>query len=87
MNRSVSIGGPILLLVIGAIMYFALEESEAGGFDLPTVGLILGAGGLVWLLISLFLGTRNEGAAASSVTRTTDNAGNTRVTERESNVE
>lgn len=87
MNRSVSIGGPIALMVIGAVMYFALQPSEAGGFDLRTLGVILGAGGLVWLLISLFLGTRKEETSVGTVTKTADSAGNVQTTEQESNVE
>ncbi len=47
-----TIGGSIALLVLGAILYFAVEMDVAG-IDLDVVGVILMIGGLVGLVIGL----------------------------------
>lgn len=60
MNRQVSIGGPIALVVFGAIMYFALNAAIPG-FEMKTIGMILMAAGAVWLVVGLILGTRSRG--------------------------
>jgi Domain of unknown function (DUF6458) len=47
-----SIGVSIFLLVVGAILTFAVNVSTSG-FNVTTVGLILMAGGALGLLLSL----------------------------------
>jgi predicted membrane channel-forming protein YqfA (hemolysin III family) len=49
---TVGIGFSIFLLVVGAILTFALEV-EASGFNLNTVGIILMVGGLLGLVASM----------------------------------
>jgi hypothetical protein len=47
-----SIGISIFLLVVGAILTFAVNVSTSG-FDINTVGIILMAAGILGLLLSL----------------------------------
>ena len=47
------IGFSIFLLVIGAILTFAVDVSTSG-FNLNTVGVILMVAGVICLLLSLF---------------------------------
>jgi Zn-dependent protease with chaperone function len=49
-----SIGISIFLLVVGAILTFAVNVSTSG-FDINTVGIILMAAGILGLLLSLLL--------------------------------
>lgn len=55
MNRRVSVGGPIALIVLGLILAFAVSD-RISGVDLGTLGLILTLGGVVWLVIALIQG-------------------------------
>jgi predicted membrane channel-forming protein YqfA (hemolysin III family) len=48
-----SIGVSIFLLIVGAILTFALKVSAASGFNIHTVGIILMLAGLLGLLLSL----------------------------------
>jgi hypothetical protein len=50
----VTIGGSIALIIIGAILRFAISW-EPNGINLPLVGLILLIAGIVGLIISLAL--------------------------------
>ncbi|HYT25147.1 MAG TPA: DUF6458 family protein [Actinomycetota bacterium] len=49
-----SLGASIFLIVIGAILAFAVHVSTSG-FDVNTVGVILMAAGLVGLVLTLVL--------------------------------
>ena len=49
-----SIGTGVALVVIGAILYFAVHVSVAG-IDIPLVGLILMAAGAIVFVIGLIL--------------------------------
>lgn len=49
-----SIGSSIFLIVVGAILYFAVETSLAG-VDIDVVGIILMVAGAVGLVIGLVL--------------------------------
>jgi hypothetical protein len=52
----VGIGISLFLLVVGAILTFAVEVDAGSGFNLNTVGIILMVGGLLGLVVSaLFL--------------------------------
>lgn len=60
----VSIGGPIFLLVVGAILKFAVTATFAG-IDVQVVGVILMVAGAAWLAISLvMLASRGGGGPA-----------------------
>jgi hypothetical protein len=48
------IGGSILLIVIGAILAFALDNHDLGPINLDVVGWILMAAGLVGLILTLY---------------------------------
>ena len=47
------IGGSIFLIVVGAILRWAVADS-LDGVDLPLVGLILMVGGAIGLVVSMF---------------------------------
>ena len=49
-----TIGGSIALIIVGAILKFAVSW-QPNGIDLPLVGLILLIAGIVGLIISLAL--------------------------------
>ncbi len=70
------IGSSIALIVIGAILAFAVSD-VLEGVDLTIVGYILMAGGLVGLILSLVLSTRR-----SRSTTTIQQSGPGGVTER-----
>lgn len=54
------IGGSIVLLALGAILSFAVQDSISG-VDLVVIGYILMAAGALGILLSLFLNAqRNE---------------------------
>ncbi|MFF0308074.1 DUF6458 family protein [Streptosporangium sp. NPDC004379] len=48
-----TIAGGIILIMLGAILTWAVEFDIAG-FDINVVGVILMLGGLVWLLFALY---------------------------------
>ena len=48
-----SIGASIFLLVVGAILTFAVDVKNTGGINLDTVWIILMVAGVVGLLLSL----------------------------------
>ena len=54
-----TIGGSIALIVIGAILAFAVEYDLAG-VEISTVGIILMIGGLIGLLFGLFFANRGR---------------------------
>jgi hypothetical protein len=49
------IGGSILLIVVGAILTFGLDNTDLGPFNLDTIGWILQAAGLVGLILTLWV--------------------------------
>ncbi|MGI5179777.1 DUF6458 family protein [Dactylosporangium sp. CA-152071] len=51
---SMGIGGSILLIVVGAIMTFGLDDTDLGPFNLDTIGWIFQLAGLVGLLLTLY---------------------------------
>jgi len=48
-----SIGASIFLLVVGAILTFAVDVKNTGGINLDTVGIILMVAGALGLVLSL----------------------------------
>jgi hypothetical protein len=60
-----SIGAGIFLLVVGAVLAFAVDVQLAG-VDLTLIGYILMAAGLVGLVLGLVLMTRRRQAVATT---------------------
>lgn len=56
------IGTSILLIAVGAILYFAVNV-DVSGLEISTVGLILMVVGVIGLLISLFFLSQRRGDA------------------------
>lgn len=52
--RVVNIGGPVFLGVVGAILYFAMDDMIPG-VDTNVVGLILMAAAVIWLIVGLIV--------------------------------
>lgn len=55
----VSLGGPMFLIVVGAILYWA-TDFELANIDMNTVGLILLIAGAATLLISIVMALVNN---------------------------
>ncbi|MEU4580184.1 MULTISPECIES: DUF6458 family protein [unclassified Nonomuraea] len=55
----------IVVIVVGAILAFALADGSVGGFDLRIVGVILMLGGAAGLLLPLLLRTRSRWSRSS----------------------
>lgn len=57
MNHRLSIGSQVVLIIIGAIIIFAVPQDFliADTVSLKTVGWIFGIAGLVWLLLTIFV--------------------------------
>ena len=49
------IGGSILLIVVGAILAFGLDNKDLGPFNLDTIGWILMLAGLFGLVLTLWV--------------------------------
>jgi hypothetical protein len=63
-----TIGGSIVLIVLGAILYFAVEFDIAG-LDINVIGVILMVAGLLGLVLGLVAMQR---ATGTTVERTTE---------------
>lgn len=57
-----SIAAAIFLAAVGAILYFAVDDTAVGGVDLATIGIILMIAGAVGFLLTMMLefGGRNR---------------------------
>jgi hypothetical protein len=75
------IGSGIALVVIGAIIAFAIDVDLGGAVDLPLIGYILMAAGAVVFLISIVLMFRRRSAVSTQRT-TVDPASGDQVTTR-----
>jgi len=63
------IGTSILLIAVGAILYFAVNASISG-LEIQTIGLILMVVGVVGLVISLFfMSSARRGSTERTVVR------------------
>ncbi len=79
------IGIGIVLLVVGAILAFAVN-ADIAGIDVHVIGWIVMAGGLLALVIGLVIGLpRSRRARTTAVT--TDDAGRHYVTERDDRID
>ena len=56
---SVSVGGPIFVIAVGAVLRFA-TNFDVSGVDMDTVGLILMIAGIAALLLSLGIALLNS---------------------------
>lgn len=63
------IGLGIFLLVLGAILYFAVGATMIGPVSLSMMGIILMIGGLLAILLSFLQGAGRRGAGGYSATR------------------
>lgn len=77
-----SLGGGVVLAIIGAILAFAVQDS-LNGVDLTMVGYIMLAGGIILTLVGAFAGAR--GSKVQSTTRSVGPEGE-RVSEREDRI-
>ncbi len=81
----VGLGLGIFLIVVGAILTFAVK-AHINGVDLTTVGYILmGAGVLVMIISVAILAPRSRRSRSTAVT--TDSLGRQYVTERDDRVD
>lgn len=53
--RNARIGAPIVIMVIGAILRWAVADAVSG-VDLAMIGLIMLVAGAIWLVLELILG-------------------------------
>ena len=61
-TTKMTLGGSIFLLVLGAILAFAVGEGQIGTLDLDMVGYILLGAGLLGLLLTVVMrGDRGRG--------------------------
>jgi hypothetical protein len=51
------IGGAIFVIVVGAILKFAISLNNTHGFNVNTIGLILMIAGIVWLIAEVLFAT------------------------------
>lgn len=58
MFRTVRLGTPIILLVLGAIMHYALHLKNTHSVDLDKIGVILMIAGGAWLLLEVLVNGR-----------------------------
>lgn len=63
-----TIGGGIALIILGAILAFAVEI-ELAGLDLNTIGLILMIGGVIGLIFGLVSYSRTRSVRQPARTR------------------
>ena len=64
------IGTSLFLVAVGAILYFAVNDSELGPIEISTIGIILMIVGVIGLLISLFyLSSARRGPTERTVVR------------------
>ncbi|WP_336921667.1 DUF6458 family protein [Aquipuribacter sp. SD81] len=74
-----SIGSGIVLILLGAVLAFAVEADQFGALNINVVGWILMAGGAVGLVIGLMLMTRRTGPRRTRRTEVVENNGNETV--------
>ncbi|GAA1166899.1 hypothetical protein GCM10009584_04850 [Ornithinimicrobium humiphilum] len=66
------IGLGIVLLVIGAILAFAVNFTMAGGIEITTVGYILMAAGVLALILGLVMNTQRANTTHREVVERRD---------------
>lgn len=84
METTMGIGLGVFLIVVGAVLSFAVK-AHLSGVDLTTIGYIVMGGGLLVLVLSAaFLMPRTRRARSTAVT--TDAYGRQAVTERDDRI-
>ena len=63
------IGVGIFLIVVGAILTFALDATKVSGVDINMIGWICMAGGALAILLSLVMGGRRNAAGGGYSSR------------------
>lgn len=58
-RNPVRIGLPILLMVVGGVLYLAVSQ-DISGIDVSMVGIVVFLAGLVWLVLELVLNGRSR---------------------------
>ena len=66
------IGGGIVLLVVGAILAFAVNDQSIGAVDLQMIGWICMAGGALAILLSLVLNAQRSNTSHTEVVERRD---------------
>ena len=69
------IGGGIFLLVVGAILAFAVNDTSVGAVDLPVIGWICMGGGALAILLSLVLMNQRSNTSHTEVVERRDLGG------------
>lgn len=69
------IGAGVALLVVGAILAFAVTDQSIGALDLEAIGWICMAGGALAILLSLLLVGRRRGITQTEVVERRDVGG------------
>lgn len=72
------IGGGIFLLVVGAILAFAVNDSSVGSVDLSVIGWICMGGGALAILLSLVLANQRSNTSHTEVVERRDLGGGPR---------
>ena len=63
-------GTSLFLIAVGAILYFAVNDSEVGPLEISTIGIILMIVGVIGLVISLFfMSSMRRGTSERTVVR------------------
>lgn len=79
------LGLGIFLLILGAVLAFAVKESFSA-FDVTTIGYILMGGGVVAIIAALVIFMPRRRRSRSTAV-TTDSAGRQAVTERDDRID
>lgn len=80
--RAARIGGPVALMVLGAILRFAVANMVPN-IDLGMIGLILLAAGAVWLILELILGRPRSSVTSERTVVQNEGAEPNQAVERE----
>lgn len=65
------IAGSIILGVVGAILYFAVDVDVAG-VNLPMIGVILMVAAAIWFVIELIIGVTGDRVSSTEVVHNPD---------------
>ncbi|WP_336207193.1 hypothetical protein [Nonomuraea sp. LPB2021202275-12-8] len=63
------VAAAIAVIIVGAILTYALTDGSVGGFDLRIVGIVLMIGGALGLLLPLLLRNRSRWSQSTARSR------------------
>ena len=69
------IGGGIILLVLGAILAFGVNDQSVGSLDLSVIGWVLMGGGILAIVLSLMLQQQRTNTSHTEVIERRDLGG------------